>query len=446
MNLKLKKYREILNEYSNLVPPILISIVIGFAGIAITDTIMVGRLGSEYLASASFANSLYGIFFIFSIGIGVAITPMISAAYSKNNYSEANKVLKHALLLNLAIGFILYLIMLILIYNLNYLKQSPKIINLAKSYMHIIALSIIPNTIKDILKRYIEGMGLPKISMFSSIITFFINIFLNYLLINGKFGFPELKLLGAGIATFIARIVDTSIISFFIFVNLKKKGYLKGFNKIKFTPSKFINLMKICFPSAFQLTLETSFFAILNIMAGWIGIKYQAAHAIAINISRTTFAIPLSISIASSIIIGRYKGKNNLQMLNITGIIAYSMVLIFYLISSIILINYFNNILACYKAEFIVENIIKLFLPLFIIFQIADGFNVVGVNLLRGLQDTLIPVIITSSIQWIFGISLAYLLAFKMDLQMKGIWIAANFTFIISSFLLSLRFKYQVRK
>lgn len=442
---KSEKYKKVLNEYLNLVPPILVSIAVGFAGIQMADTIMVGRLGSKFLAAASFANSLFGVFFIFSIGIGVAITPMISAAFSKKDFQQSTKILKHGLFLNFIISLILLSLMIILIQNSKYLKQPKEVINLAIPYMYIIAFSIIINCLKDILKRYIEGAGLAKVSMLASIITFFTNVILNYILINGKLGFPELKLIGAGIATFIARLVDTSIIAIYIFYKLKKKGYIKDFMHIKLLKSKFTELLKICLPSAFQLTLEVGFFAVLNIMIGWIGIKYQAAHAIAINISRTSFVVPLSISIAASIIIGRYNGQKNNKMIKITGLIAYFMVFLFYIIISIIIIKYFNNILLAYKAEYIIEKILKMFLPIFILFQIADGFNVVGVNLLRGIQDTFIPVVITSSAQWLFGIPIAYFLSIKMNIGIEGLWLAGFITFVTSAIFLFFRFKYKIK-
>ncbi|MCP3659299.1 MAG: MATE family efflux transporter [Bacteroidetes bacterium] len=439
-------YKTLFIEYLKLAPPILISIAVGFVGIAIADTIMVGQLGSEYLAAASLTNSLYGVFFIFSIGTGVAISPIISSAFGKKKFNEMNEVLKHSILLNLITGIILFLIMISFVWNVNYLKQSQQVLNLAKPYMFIIALSIFPNSLKDILKRYIEGIGLAKISMVASIITFFTNLILNYILINGKFGFPELKLIGAGLATLIARIVDTSIISIFIVIRLKSKGYLKNFNTIKFQKAIFLKLSRICFPSGFQLTFEMGFFGILNIMVGWLGIKYLAAHAIAMNISRITFVIPLSISIASSILIGKFKGKNDFRMVNKTGFLAYSIILCFYIFIFFIFFNSFDHILKIYKAEYQVEQIIKSFLHFFIIFQIADGINVVGVNLLRGMQDTLIPVVITSTIQWVFGLSAAYILSSYFNMNIKGIYLAAALTFCISGLSLFLRFRSNYKK
>ncbi len=439
-------YKHILSKYSKLVPPLLISFLIGFVGIAMADTLMVGRLGSKFLAAASLSNSICSIFFLFSIGVAVGMTPMFAAAVSKKNYIKSTKVLKHGLILNALIGLILYLILYCFILSLKYFNQPQEVIELAKPYLHIVAISLLPNTVKDILRRYIEGLGKAKVSMFFSIIVFLTNVVLNYILINGKLGVPKMYLNGAGWATLVSRIIELILPLVYVFYTLRKKGLIQDFSIIKYSKIYFIKLIRICIPSGFQLTFEIGFLSILNIMAGWIGIISQAAHAISINIIQTILVFPLSIAVASSIIVGHYIGQNNIQMIRKSGIIGYSLTAIFLIFSSLILILFQDSILSWYRPDKEVEHMVKLIFPAILAFIIVDGANVVGVNLLRGMQDTFIPVVLTSSSQWLFGLPISFILTFQLNWQLKGLWWGASLGFFLSSFLLYLRFFYNTSR
>ncbi len=437
-------YVGVLGQYKKFVPPILIGTLISFGGIVLADTIMITRLGHQYLAATSLANSLYTVFFMFSIGISAAVAPVISKSFEQNGIIEASKILKNTLVLNMIIGIILYLCMIVIYSNLHIFKQTKSITDISRSYMCIIAASILPNCCRDILKKYIEGIGKPYVTMTGSITAFFVNIIFNYILIYGKFGFPALGVRGAALATFIARSVDTLLMCFYTFIILKREKLIKQFLKIRISLEKIIKLAKICIPSAIQLSLELAYFAVLNVMIGWVGIIPQASHAILNSLYRVSFIVPLSISIATSIIVGKYLGKRDIQSIKTLSIASYFSVILSWFIISILLYIFVDNILRVYNTNALVTQGVTSTVIIFILFFLVDGLNILGSSLLRGLQDNTISAAITSSIQLILGIPLAYFFAFILKENLYGLWMASSITFSISAVILILRFRYKI--
>ncbi len=438
-------YVDVLRQYKKFVPPILIGTLISFGGIVLSDTIMITRLGHQYLAATSLANSLFIIFFIFSIGISAAVAPVISKSFAQNGIIEATKILKNTLVLNMIIGIILYLCMIAIYYNLHIFKQSKSIIDISRSYMCIIAVSILPNCCRDILKKYIEGTGKPYVTMTGSIMAFFVNMIFNYILIYGKFGFPALGIHGAAWATLIARSADTLLMAFYTFIILKREKIIEQFIKIRISLKEIIKLAKICMPSAIQLSLEFVYFAILNVMIGWVGIIPQASHAVLNSLYRVSLIIPLSISIATSIIVGKYLGKQDIQSIKTASILSYFSVILSWFIISVLLYIFVGKILYVYNTNTLITKNVISTIFIFILFFLVDGLNILGSSLLRGLQDNTTSATITSSIQFILGIPLAYFFVFILKENLYGLWMASAVTFSISAAILIVRFKYKIR-
>jgi len=260
-------------------------------------------------------------------------------------------------------------------------------------------------------------------------------------LLNDTVGLlPKMNLNGAGLATLIARIIELLLPTYYVFIVLRKKSLVINFKKIKLSLKYFSKMIKICVPSGAQLTLEVGFLSVLNIMAGWLGVFPQAAHAISINILQTIFVFPLAIAVSSSIIVGHFMGKNQISMIRKTGIVSYILALTFFLINITIMCLYNKQIISWYNASPQVTSLVRIIVPVIIMLQIVDGINIIGVNILRGMQDTLIPVIITSLSHWGIGFPLSYILAFKFNLKLSGIWWGAVISFSISSLLVYIRF------
>ena len=167
----------------------------------VADSIMIGRTGATPLAASSLANVVFMLLLMFGIGVSYAITPFVAEADGRQDKNSIVDLLRHGFIINLVTGFILLLIIFITGPLLHYIDQPVDVVTLAIPYLYIIALSIVPFMIFQTYRQFGEGLHSTRMAMIIVIACNLLNIFLNYLLIYGKFGFPELGLNGAGWAT-----------------------------------------------------------------------------------------------------------------------------------------------------------------------------------------------------------------------------------------------------
>ena len=218
--MKLADYIPFYKRNLRLAIPVVIS-QIGQVSVSLIDNMMVGHVGTIELAAASFANNVFMIGMFFGMGITFGITPLIGNSFGNGKMNEVVVWLKNGIFTHFAAAFVLSLIMFGIYFLLPFMGQTPAVTELAKPYFLLLCLSYIPFMLFFSFKQFFEGIGNTKIAMHITIIANVINVVFNYLLIYGKFGFPEMGLNGAGIGTLISRIAMPLL--FFVYI-LKTPG------------------------------------------------------------------------------------------------------------------------------------------------------------------------------------------------------------------------------
>ncbi|MFL2607614.1 MAG: MATE family efflux transporter, partial [Flavobacteriaceae bacterium] len=202
----LSKYYKEFNYNLRLSFPIIIGLL-GHTIVGIVDNIMVGKLDPDNLAAVSLGNSFLFIAMSIGIGFSAAITPVVAEADSQNNSDRLKKAFTNGFLLCFFLGCFLFMFILICKPLLKLLGQPQIIVDLAIPYLDIVAFSLIPLLMFQALKQYSDGLSMTSYSMYATIFANLINILINYVLIFGKFGFPQLGIIGAAIGTLVSRIM-----------------------------------------------------------------------------------------------------------------------------------------------------------------------------------------------------------------------------------------------
>ena len=221
-------YQQYKSHYKTLLflgTPIIIGqigmIILGFA-----DTLMIGHYGTNELGAAAFVNSLFGLVIIFSTGFAYGLTPVVGGYYGKGEHDKAGLALRASLVANTLVAVMLTLAMIILYLYLDKLGQPDELIPLMRPYFITLLISLIFVLLFNGFKQFTDAITLTKISMWILLCGNLLNIIGNYVLIYGKFGFPELGLLGAGISTLASRIFMT-IVFLLVFLFRKSFDYYK---------------------------------------------------------------------------------------------------------------------------------------------------------------------------------------------------------------------------
>ena len=444
MNL-LQEYTKEFSYNLKLAYPVIIG-MIGHTLVGFVDNAMVGQLGTSELAAISLGNSFVFLAMAFGIGFSTAITPLIAESDAKKNKSNTKSILSNGILVCIFLGAVLTIIVLIAKPIIYYMGQSEEVVNLAYPYITFVAISLFPLIIFQSFKQFSDGLSFTKIAMISTVIANLINVVINYILIYGKFGFPKLELVGAGIGTLISRFIMVLIIIYLIKSNPKINQYLDNLFSLKYSSIITKKIINLGYPSALQMMFEVGFFISGIWVCGIIGINYQAANQIALNLSSLTFMVALGLSVAATIRIGNQKGLNDYKNLKriaisiflITVLIELIFALIFIIFSDLLPWLYLEN-----NNNFDVLETVSLASKLLIIvalFQIFDGIQIVAQGALRGIQDVKIPSMICFLSYIIFGVPIMIYLGLYTNLKATGVWIGFLIGLIIASILLSIRF------
>lgn len=186
-----------------------VPIVIGQIGVIIlgfADTLMIGHHSTQELAAASFVNNMFTLAIIFATGFSYGLTPIVGSLFGRGETSVVGRMLKNSLFANTLLAGGLTLVMGLLYLNLHRLGQPEELLPVMRPYFIVLLLSLLFVLLFNGFKQFADGITDTRTSMWILLGGNVANIVGNYILIYGKFGFPELGLVGAGLSTLLARI------------------------------------------------------------------------------------------------------------------------------------------------------------------------------------------------------------------------------------------------
>lgn len=413
---------------------------LGQVTVQVADSMMVGRLGKEPLAGASFANSIFVIFLIMGVGMSFAITPQTAQADGAKDNKKLTEILKHGILINGLFGILLVSTILIGQNALWYFNQPEIVVELALPYLKVITYSLIPFMIYQAFRQFAEGLGFTKQSMYITVIGNVINILLNYIFIFGKMGVAPMGLYGAGLATLISRIVMAILMFSFVFFNHRFAAYWQNFVFKHFSRKLIMANLRLGLPMAFQLIFEISTFSLAAIMIGWIGTTPLAAHQIAINLASITYMVALGVASAATIRVGNQIGKKDYKTMRNAAMTCFMMAIGMMSIAAVVFILGRNLLPQMYISDPEVIRQAAILLIVAALFQLSDGVQVIALGALRGMSDVKIPTLLTLVAYWVIGLPLGYLFGFTLGQGALGVWYGLLAGLSIAAVLLYVRF------
>ena len=242
-----------------LATPVILG-MLGHTLVAFVDNIMVGQLGTAELAAVSLGNSFMFIAMSLGIGFSTAITPLIAEADGEGNFESGKSSFKHGLFLCTILGITLFLAVYAAKPLLYIMKQPPEVVELAIPYLNLVAASLIPLIIFQAFKQFSDGMSMTRYPMYATLLANVINVILNYLFIFGKFGFPQLGVVGAAIGTLASRIIMLGYLWYMLSQHYKSREYVLHIKLFRLSKKMLKKIIGLGFPSAMQMFFEVAIF------------------------------------------------------------------------------------------------------------------------------------------------------------------------------------------
>ncbi len=394
--------------------------------IGLTDTAMLGWYSASALAAITLASSFFHVIFLFGSGFAFAVLPVVAKAIGSGDTRMARRANRMGLWLSMAYGAVAMPAFLFSEPLLLRLGQDAEVAANAGSYLRIMGWGIFPALAVMVLKSTLAAQERAKIVLIMTLLAAVLNAVINYVLIFGNLGFPEMGLAGAAIASLATVTASALILIAYCNRILPEQELFR--NLLRPDWDAFVRLFRLGIPIAFTTLAEVSLFSASALMMGWTTPITLAAHGIALNLGAVAFMVHLGLSNVATIRVGNAIGRQDLPHLlrgawvicTLSLIVALLSVAMFLLMPQWLISLFISADDPDYAL------ILKIGVQLLVvaaIFQLMDGLQAIHLGLLRGLQDTNVPMIMAVIGYWGVGIPCSYLLGFVFGYGGVGIWL-----------------------
>lgn len=436
-----------------------VPVIIGQLGqvmMGVIDTKMIGALGPVPISAAALAGSMHILVIIISFGVCFMMASLSAEANAQGNTSYLKKLFKQGIITSLLLGIVITPLNYFSAELFHHMNQPVADIGPATSYLQILSWSVIPAIVFLMAKSFVDGLSLTRPAMYVTLIGLVLNVGVNWILIYGKFGFPRLELDGAGYGTVFSRFVMMFLMLGYIVWHKKLKDYTQGAWKADWAVIK--RVLKLGVPAGFQYFFEVGAFAGAAFIVGFLGSPPRAAHQIVISLASITFMVALGVSSGASIRVGDALGRKNIREMQRAGYAGLILVVAFMTVMAIVFVigrSAFPSLFlvleeGATEAQMLEQaEVLRIAIQLMLLaglFQIFDGAQAVGLGILRGIQDTFVPTVVTFVVYWVIALPLGYLLGFVLGWGVNGVWIAIVSALILASILHTIRFTQKTNK
>lgn len=413
--------------------------------IGVSDTVMVGWYGVEALAALVLASSLFMLLFLLGSGYALGGAGVIAGARARGDDTEVRRVTRMALWLSVLHGLLMAPLMWWSGPILMALGQDPVVSALAQDYLRVMIPAQPLVLAGMVINSYLSALGRPNAVMWITLAGLPLNILLNWMFIFGNWGAPELGVTGSAIASLVVNAAQlVGLMAYALWLpEARRFNLMQRFWKPDWPA--FVSLFRLGLPIGMAIVAEVALFAGTNIMMGWIGTTELAAHGIALQITSIAFMVHLGLSSAATIRAGEAFGRGDFQALRRVAKAVIILSLAFAVVVIAVFVLWPGDLVRLYLDPAAPESaaILQVAVGLMFwaaVFQVADAMQVILQGLLRGVQDTRVPLIMAIIGYWAVGLTSCYLFAFVLDLGPPGLWIGLLAGLSVASVLLYGRF------
>jgi MATE family multidrug resistance protein len=424
-----------------LASPVMVGLVASF-GMNFVDTVMAGRLDNKDVALAALATggAVWSAMLMFTIGILMALQPIVAQLDGAGRKPEAGAALRQSLWLAIGLSVPFFSAMMLGGEILAFFGVDASIIPVSDGYMDAIAWGAPGMCMVFLLRFFSEGTGHTKPTMYIGLFGVALNVPLNWMLMFGKLGMPAMGAVGCGYATSIVIWLQVALLLLYIRSHRHFKGYRVFARLDPPRRTAIFEQLRIGAPIAVTIFVEGSLFVGAAILIGRLGPVPTAGHLVAINFSALVFMIPLGLASAVTTRVGNAVGRGDPHAARYAGLIGLFIVLCTQSISASIMVLFPGWVVSIYTDDAAIASVAVTLLYYAAIFQFPDGIQICSAGALRGLKDTKMPMVYNIISYWLIGMSLGYYLTFGRSLGPSGMWMGMIAGLTAGAILMSTRF------
>lgn len=417
-------------------------------GNGFVDIVMAGRVSATDLAAVAVGASIWIPIFLLMTGVLMSATAILARHFGHGEYHRLNPLTQQALWLALGLSLLGMLAIRNMAPVLELMDVEAAMRPIVLGYLEGLSWGIPAAAAFLAMRSYTESLGHTKPVFWISLFGLLMNIPINYALIYGKFGLPELGGVGCGWATAVVMWVMAIAMYFY---TRKSATYAKArldFSALSFEPHNILYMLKVGLPTGLTIFFEVSLFSVIALLLGPFGAIIVAGHQVALNFTGLLFMLPLSLAIAVTIRVGHARGRSDKAAASYTIGTALRLTVFTATLMAGLILLFRHQVPFIYSNDLAVHAVTTGLLFFAALYQIPDALQVTANGALRGFEDTTVPMMLTLVAYWGVGLPVGFILA-RTDwvvpmMGAAGFWIGLIAGLSTAAVLLGLRLRYRL--
>lgn len=411
--------------------------------IMLSDAVMLGWYSVEALAAETLGGTLFYVFFLMGSGFAWALMPMVAAADANGDQTQIRRITRMGGWIALLFALLSLPPMIFARPLFESLGQAPDVAQLAAEYTSVVGFSMIPALLVMVLKSYLAALERTQVVFWVTIAALPLNVLINYMLIFGNWGAPELGIRGAAIASLIVTSASFVALAIYAVWELPEHTLFQRLWRPDW--EAFGQVFRLGWPIGITSLAEVGLFSASTVMMGWLGPIPLAAHGIALQISALTFMVHMGLSNAATVRAGQAFGRTDSEALRKGAKTVLVLSAIFALLTVVLFLTLPGPMIGLFLDPEDPERVAVIaagigLLAAAALFQLVDAAQVMALGLLRGVQDTRVPMVIATLSYWAVGIPASYLLGFTWGYGGVGVWLGLAVGLALAGVFMMVRF------
>ncbi|MEO0637534.1 MAG: MATE family efflux transporter [Pseudomonadota bacterium] len=428
----------------------LVGVQLASVAIQTTDLVMVGRLGAGELAAVSLSGHLIFLCFFAALGFSNAVMAVAAEGEGAGDLQAVRRSTRMGIWIVTAVAAVFVPAYWNAEWLLLSFGQVPEVASLAESYLRIALFSLFPIVWLLVARAYLSSVNHTQVLMWVTVAGILLNFLLNYAFIFGNFGAPELGIRGAAIATVGSNLfmLAGTVVYAALHKALRKYDVFRKPLRLDFAMAR--RVVSVGWPISVTILAEGGLFIAASFLIGLFGVLELAAHTIALQVATVAFMVPFGLSSAVTVRVGQAYGRNDPEGIGRAGYAGILLTLCISGAAALIFLTFAAQIVRLFIGTEIenASQVAALAVPLLYIagaFQLADGLQVMSAAILRGLQDTKVPMMVAILGYWGVGMVVGIVCGFGLGMGAVGMWLGLASGLLTAGLLLGRRFMLRDR-
>ena len=396
------------------------AVQVGVMLMGAVDTVMVGHLSARDLAAVALGNLYFFLTASFGLGTLFALDPVVSQAFGADDRAGIAGGIQRGFVIAAVLALFSSLLLTPGLPFLTLLRQPPDVIPVAAEYALVSIPGVLPFYGFIVLRQSLQAMGRVAPIVVVIVVANLANVFFNWVLIFGNLGFPAMGAVGSGWATTLSRWV--MVVALLIVAWPVLRPYLWPLRPQAMAAGPLLRMFRLGAPIGVQFFLEFGVFGVIGISMGWLGTIPMASHQVAINLASLTFMAAVGVTQACAVLVGQAVGAGDPAQARRSagaGLLFVGGMMTFFGVTFLSVPGVLARI---YSTDMVVVGLAATLIPVAGIFQVFDGLQAVASGVLRGVGDTLAPMVVNLVGFWLIGLPISLYFGFRAGFGPLGLW------------------------